>query len=660
MNRFALLVVCVLATLNSIASDFEKDGFYYNITSLSNLTVELVKPDNGGYTGDITIPETVEWSSRVFRVASINSEAFSECNIGTLSIKDHVKNMGRRMTWGKISYFRLEDSEIPLVLGEPDNSLYWSWNSVDSVYIGRNLYINEHGSSDSFGSSGAESVVFGSKVTEIPGNLFHENYFESSHLKKAVIPDNVKSIGAAAFKNTALESITALGVKTIGSSAFEGCKKLKSVEFSDSLEVIDYSAFSVCSALTDFVLPENSHCLREIRGSAFSGCTALESFTIPQGVISIGFGAFSGCNALEAINIPQGVIEIGSSAFQDCSALETVNIPASVVDFGKDGNNVFKGCTSLKTITVGSAVPVACAESTFDFSTYLSATLKVPAGASEKYKSAEGWKNFSDIQEDASISDDICTVEFITSSSNYYGKVEVSVSDSIGVWNDPYKYYSLYYLTKAGATVTIKVIPNENYKLSSLTINGNDVTEEVSDNTYTMTVTGSMSLSIDARFEYDYTPQPEPEPIFLTIKQADNGSVRQRVREWDSFTFYVEPAEGWRVHTVTLNGQDITSNVGTDGLLQIDYIRESAVLSITYEQENSAVSEIVNSKAKVYSKGNTIIVTNAEAGEPIRVYNEAGVNVATRLANSDIEMVTVEKGHIYIVELKGKTVKLSI
>lgn len=659
MNRFALLVVCILATLNSIASDFEKDGLYYNITSLSNLTVELVKPDNGGYTGDITIPETVEWSSRVFSVASINREAFSECNIGTLSIKDHVKNMND-MRWGKISYFRLEDSEIPL---EVDESTRWTWNSggLDSVYIGRNI-TSQMGYSDSlFGDSGAESVVFGSKVTAIPAFLFYDTYqHESSHLKKAVIPDNVKSIGSDAFRNTALESITAFGAKTIGSSAFEGCKKLKSVEFSDSLETIGYGAFSYCSALADFVLPENSHCLREIRGRAFEGCTSLKSFTIPQGVISIGSGAFSGCNALETINIPQGVIEIGSSAFQDCSALEAINIPASVLEFGKDGNNVFKGCTSVKTITVGSAVPVACAESTFDFSTYLSATLKVPAGASEKYKAAEVWKNFSDIQEDASISDDICTVEFITSSSNYYGKFEVSVSDSIGVWNDPYKYYTLYYLTKAGATVTIKVIPNENYKLSSLTINGNDVTEEVSDNTYTMTVTGSMSLSIDARFEYDYTPQPEPEPIFLTIKQADNGSVRQRVREWDSFTFYVEPAEGWRVHTVTLNGQDITSNVGTDGLLQIDYIRESAILSITYEQENSAVSEIVNSKAKVYSKGNTIIVTNAEAGEPIRVYNEAGVNVATRLANSDIEMVTVEKGHIYIVELKGKTVKLSI
>jgi len=630
MNRFVLIVLCFFAALSSNAYDFEKDGFYYNITSLSDLTVELAKPDNGSYSGDITVPETVEWSSRVFSVTGINPTAFSECNIGTLSIKDNIKKMDN-MSWGTIQSLRFEDSEIPLELGE--YSYAWS-GRVDNVYIGRNITAWR---AKLFGEySTTKTVVFGSKVTAIPSELFEG----CSTLKTAVIPENVKEIGDYSFVETALESFTALGVKTIGTGTFRGCKKLKSVEFSDSLTIINGYAFHNCTALTDFVLPTNAHGLRVIDYNAFEGCTALKAFTIPQ-----------------------GVIEIGSYAFENCTDLETINIPASVLDFSNVYNqydnqrgNIFKGCTSLKTITMGGAIPVASIENNFEFSTYLSATLKVPAGALESYRSADGWKNFSDIQEDASISDDICTISITRSYEGYGGyggKVEASVSDSIGAWDQ-------YIVTKAGATVTIRAIPEVNYKLTSLTINGDDVTEEMSDGAYNLIVTGSMNISISVQFEYDYTPQPEPEPIFLTIKQADNGSIRQRISKWDSFTFYIEPAEGWMVHTVTYNGEDITSHVGADGLLQIYGITDNVILSISYEQENTAVSDIPNSKVKVYSKGGTIVVANAEFGEPIHVYNEAGVNVTSRHSTSAMEVIQVEKGHVYIVELKGKTVKLSI
>jgi len=623
------MVLCFFAALSSSAYDFEKDGFYYNITSLSDLTVELTKPDNGGYSGDITVPETVEWSSRVFSVTGINETAFSKCNIGTLSIKDNIRKMGR-MSWGTIQSFRFEDSEIPLELDEYADEWYWYSGSVDNVYIGR--YITAWRARLFGENSGAKSVVFGSKVTSIPSELFRS----CSTLKTAMVPDNVKEIGDYSFCETALESFTALGAKTIGTGAFRGCKKLRSVEFSDSLTTITGYTFYNCTTLTDFVLPANSHGLRVIGYSSFEECTALTVFTIPQ-----------------------GVIEIGSYAFKNCSALEKINIPTSVLDFSNvyreydnQRGNVFKGCTSLKTITMGSAIPVASIENNYEFSTYLSATLKVPVGALENYRSAEGWKNFSDIQEDATISDDICTIS-ITSDQTYDGKVEVSVSDSIGTWNR-------YIITKAGATATVRAIPSANYKLTTLTINGDDVTEELSDNAYSITITGSMNISISAQFEYDYTPQPEPEPIYLTIKQADNGSIRQCISKWDSFTFYIEPAEGWMVHTITYNGEDISSQVGTDGLLQIYNITDNAILSVSYEQENSSISDIPNSRVKVYSKDDTIIVANAEVGEHIYVYNEAGVNMTSRHTNSAMEIIQVEKGHVYIVKLKGKTVKLSI
>jgi hypothetical protein len=39
MKKITLMALCLVAALSSSAYDFEKDGFYYNITSVADLTV---------------------------------------------------------------------------------------------------------------------------------------------------------------------------------------------------------------------------------------------------------------------------------------------------------------------------------------------------------------------------------------------------------------------------------------------------------------------------------------------------------------------------------------------------------------------------------------------------------------------------------------------
>ena len=42
---------------------------------------------------------------------------------------------------------------------------------------------------------------------------------------------------------------------------------------------------------------------------------------IPEGVTEIGDNAFKGCTSLESITIPKGVTSIGESAFDGCTSL---------------------------------------------------------------------------------------------------------------------------------------------------------------------------------------------------------------------------------------------------------------------------------------------------------------------------------------------------
>ncbi len=128
----------------------------------------------------------------------------------------------------------------------------------------------------------------------------------------------------------------------------------------------------------------NNYTVTSIGESAFDGCCDLTSITIPSGVTSIGKSAFNGCYDLTSITIPCSVTSIGEWAFpanlnsitvdsensvydsrNNCNAIiETATntlisgckntiIPSDVTSIG---NNAFKACTELTSVTIPSGV----------------------------------------------------------------------------------------------------------------------------------------------------------------------------------------------------------------------------------------------------------------------------------------------------------------
>jgi hypothetical protein len=81
-RRLGMLLVALLAFLQVSAYDFECDGFYYNVTTLDDMTVAVTyggeRYDSGteSYVGDITIPSVASFKGRQFSVTSIGSYAF--------------------------------------------------------------------------------------------------------------------------------------------------------------------------------------------------------------------------------------------------------------------------------------------------------------------------------------------------------------------------------------------------------------------------------------------------------------------------------------------------------------------------------------------------------------------------------------------------------
>lgn len=101
----ALFAVLFSSTLLN-AHDFEavnEDGvtIYYNIISTTNRTCKVTYKGTErlfhfSYTGDVKIPETVTYSSLVFKVTSIGDYAFSNCS-GLTSIE--IPNSVTSIDW---------------------------------------------------------------------------------------------------------------------------------------------------------------------------------------------------------------------------------------------------------------------------------------------------------------------------------------------------------------------------------------------------------------------------------------------------------------------------------------------------------------------------------------------------------------------------------
>ena len=78
-------------------------------------------------------------------------------------------------------------------------------------------------------------------------------------------------------------------ITSIGSSAFEDCTSLTSVNLPNSVTDIRNNAFFNCTSLTSIDLPNS---LKTIRNSVFAGCMSLTSIEIPDSVTSIGMSTF--------------------------------------------------------------------------------------------------------------------------------------------------------------------------------------------------------------------------------------------------------------------------------------------------------------------------------------------------------------------------------
>lgn len=130
-----------------------------------------------------------------------------------------------------------------------------------------------------------------------------------------------------------------------------------------------------------------------------------------------------------------------------------------------------------------------------------------------------------------------------------------------------------------GEPITVTFIPEPNYYLSKVTLNGNDITKQVVDNVYTLTGAedGTVIVAEFALTKYPVTIRNDDEKgrvLFLT----DASTFAQGV----AVRFTVTPKSGWKTVKVSFNGEELTRN--ESGEYSLTITETENILSVEYEE----------------------------------------------------------------------------
>ena len=452
------LVAALSCAVGAHAHDFAASSLYFNIIGTN--TVEVTYNDNNSsynsYSGNVTIPSTVDYDGTTYNVTRIGNFAFrNSSGLTGVSIPYSISRIGN---FAFYECTNLIEVTIP--------------NSV--TYLGY----------DAFGKTGLTSVYVPSSVTYMGSEMF----YCCTDLLSVRIDARITTIDMRSFQGcTSLDWIEIPhGVTTIGSDAFKGCTSLRVLTIPPSVTTIKSGAFNGCTALIkvscyastppslyddnvfpteaynnatlvvpgsaesayraadgwklfsdisglsyDFALdnlkyvitssttakcigsvlsspegcwqiPETAYGydVTEIGESAFANCSQMTDLVIGSNVTEIGSMAFQGCTGLTSMIIPNSVTHVGGMAFYGCSSLNEVVIGENC-RFNNSYSwsmNIFKDCTSLSSITCLSEEPWAFREPMFDETTYSTAVLWVPNGSQAGYWTTDYWNRFGKIK----------------------------------------------------------------------------------------------------------------------------------------------------------------------------------------------------------------------------------------------------------------------
>ena len=655
-------------------------------------------------------------------VTSIGSSAFSRCsNLTTITIPENsqLTSIGSTAFYGCSN---LTAINIPEGVTSIGYSTFSDCSSLTAITIPENSQLTSIGDYAFFWCSSLTAITIPEGVTSIREEAFAhcssltaitipENsqltsigdyaFYGCSSLTAITIPESVTSIGKEAFGGCS--SLTAItlpkSVSRIGSNAFANCPELTDVYcYAEKVPTTDTNAFegsyieyATLHVPTNAVASYKTTAPWSSFGKFETTSIAVESITLSQSTATLTEGESLTLTATVAPNdaddlsitwssnnpsiatidnmgkvtaIAPGTAIItvtandGSGVIAQCEVTVT---PASyVITFLIDGEQVL-----VQTLTRGSAItlPDVPTKEGYTFSGWGEVPETMPA----RDVTIEGTFTANKYLVTFKIGDEVIASDSLEYQSaivapeapekegytfSGWGEVADAVPAHDLTYEGSYSinFYTLTYLVDGDVVLTLSVA-------YGATIPSLKAPEKEG---YTFSGWSEAPATMPAKdvtIEGTFTQLPS---VYLTINQADNGCVKQHLVQGTSCTFVIEAAEGWKIHTVTFNGEDVTSQLTEEGTFTTPELQDDAVLNIAYEKIDDAISHAQASRIKVQGHQGIISISGITEGTDISLYTTDGTLVTRETAEDDTAHLTVPTGQVYIVKVADTVVKIGM
>lgn len=233
------------------------------------------------------------------------------------------------------------------------------------------------------------------------GVLLNNAFDGDTNLTAVTLPNTLKVLGLAPFRNTGIKEIVIPNSVTANTEItdyrpyvqryvmkseddywFSGCTSLSSVTIGTGVSVVPVYCFESCTSLSSITIPNN---VTRICDGAFKENLTLTGVTIPTGLTGIGMEAFLTTSLSSAITLPDSLKTIGSWAFTNAKNVRTVTFGTSITSIA---SNAFY-FTNITAMTFnGTTPPTLGNEDALGPNNREGFVIYVPSTAVNTYKSA--------------------------------------------------------------------------------------------------------------------------------------------------------------------------------------------------------------------------------------------------------------------------------